>query len=136
VGDAITGEISMGLLVLLGVGRDDGDADAGYLAEKIVKLRVFDDRNGRMNLNVQSVGGAVLVVSQFTVYGDCRKGARPNYDRAAPPDVAQRLYESFISNLRAAGLHVETGIFKASMRVTLVNDGPVTLIIDSDRVKE
>ena len=126
-----TGEIGLGLLVLLGVGRDDTQADATYLAEKIAGLRVFEDAEGKMNRSVQDVGGSVLVVSQFTLYGDVRRGKRPSFDATAPPEKAQLLYELFIAQIRAAGLRCETGRFQEMMQVELVNEGPVTILLDS-----
>jgi D-tyrosyl-tRNA(Tyr) deacylase len=129
-GDTV-GEIPKGLLVLLGVAHTDTAQDAEYLAAKIANLRIFSDADEKMNLSVTDVGGAVLAVSQFTLYGDCRKGNRPSYDQAARPDQARRLYEEFVSALRSKGLPVETGIFQAHMKVTLVNDGPVTILMES-----
>ena len=131
VNGEIAGEIGEGLLVLLGVGRDDTKADATYLAEKIAGLRVFEDAEGKMNRSVQDVGGSVLVVSQFTLYGDVRRGKRPSFDAAAPPEKAQLLYELFIAQIRAAGLRCETGRFQEMMQVELVNEGPVTILWDS-----
>jgi len=127
----ITGQIGTGLLVLLGIESSDLQRDADYLAVKMASLRIFSDENGKMNRSVQDVAGAILVVSQFTLYGECRKGNRPSYDRAARPEPAKRLYEYFVGALRAKGVRVETGIFQASMKVTLVNDGPVTIICES-----
>jgi D-tyrosyl-tRNA(Tyr) deacylase len=128
-----TGEIGEGLLVLVGVAKTDAEADAAQLAEKIAGLRLFNDDNGKMNRSVEEVGGAVLVVSQFTLHGDCRKGRRPSFDRAAPAAQAQTLYEKFLHVLRHRGLQVETGVFQAMMEVELVNAGPVTLLVDTDR---
>ena len=125
------GEIGPGLLVLLGVARDDAEADGRYLLEKILGLRVFDDAEGRMNLSVVETGGALLVVSQFTLYGDVRRGRRPSWVEAAPPETAEPLYESFVEGARRAGLRVETGSFRRMMEVELVNDGPVTILLDS-----
>jgi D-tyrosyl-tRNA(Tyr) deacylase len=133
VAEQITGEISLGLLVLLGVGREDSEADAIYLADKITGLRVFDDVDGKMNHNVQEAGGSVLAVSQFTLYGDVRRGKRPSFDAAAPPEHARRLYEFFVERIRAAGLRCETGRFQEMMQVELVNDGPVTILLDSGK---
>jgi D-tyrosyl-tRNA(Tyr) deacylase len=129
----VTGEIGLGLLVLLGVGRDDANADATYLVEKIAGLRVFEDAQGKMNLSVQDVGGSVLAVSQFTLYGDVRRGKRPSFDAAAPPEKARQLYEFFVEQVRAAGLLCETGRFQAMMKVELVNEGPVTILLDSGK---
>jgi D-tyrosyl-tRNA(Tyr) deacylase len=132
----VTGEIGLGLLVLLGVGAGDTRADADYLAEKVIGLRIFEDAGGplkikKMNLSVAEVGGAVLVVSQFTLYGDVRRGKRPSFDAAAPPEQARELYEYFVEKIRAAGLRSETGCFQETMQVELVNEGPVTILLDS-----
>jgi D-tyrosyl-tRNA(Tyr) deacylase len=127
----VAGAIGPGLVALLGIRRTDSEKDAGYLAEKILNLRIFPDRDGKMNRSLLETGGGVLVVSQFTIYGDTRKGRRPSFDEAAPPDDAKRLYEYFVEVLRARGIHVETGVFQAMMKVRLVNDGPVTLICES-----
>jgi D-tyrosyl-tRNA(Tyr) deacylase len=134
VGSEITGEIGLGLMVLLGVGRDDSQADAIYLAEKIAGLRVFEDSAGKMNLGLAEVGGAVLAVSQFTLYGDVRKGKRPSFDAAAGAEKARELYEFFVEWIRGLGLRCETGRFQATMKVELVNDGPVTILLDSEKV--
>ena len=134
IGGEMTGEIGRGLLVLLGVARDDADADAAYLLEKIVTLRVFDDAEGRMNLSVEDAGGALLVVSQFTLYGDVRRGRRPSWIEAAPPEEAARLYEVFVAEARKLIERVETGSFRAMMEVELVNDGPVTILLDSRKL--
>jgi D-aminoacyl-tRNA deacylase len=133
VGDETTGEIGLGLLVLLGVGTDDTRSDADYLAEKTVGLRIFEDSGGKMNLSVAEVGGAVLVVSQFTLYGDARRGKRPSFDAAAPPQQARELYEYFVERIRAYGLRCETGRFQETMQVELVNQGPVTILLDSTK---
>ena len=129
----VTGRIGEGMLILLGAGKDDTEMDAEYLAEKIVTLRIFEDAEGKMNLSVTETGGEVLVVSQFTLFGDCRKGRRPSFDKAARPEDAERLYELFVNELRARGAKVETGRFRAMMDVHLVNWGPVTLMLDSKR---
>ncbi len=129
----IVGQIGLGLLVLLGVGRDDGETDALYLVEKIVGVRVFEDDRGKMNLNLQDVGGRVLAVSQFTLYGDVRRGKRPSFDAAAPPEKARQLYEFFVEQIRAAGLRCETGRFQSMMKVELTNEGPVTILLDSGK---
>lgn len=129
----VAGAIGHGLLVLLGVGRDDTERDADYMAAKIRELRLFADAEGRMNRSVVEVGGAVLVVSQFTLYGDCRRGRRPSYSGAAPPDRAKELYEALLERLRLHGLPVQAGEFQAMMEVELVNDGPVTVLLDSGR---
>jgi len=128
------GEIGRGFLVLLGVGRDDDERDAAWLSEKIVGLRVFPDAQGQMNLALGDVAGEVLLVSQFTLFGDCRKGRRPSYSDAAPPEEARRLYGLFAERLRAVDLRVAEGVFGAMMDVRLLNDGPVTLLLDSKRV--
>jgi D-tyrosyl-tRNA(Tyr) deacylase len=134
VGDRVTGEIPRGLLVLLGIGRDDGPEDVRYVAGKIRDARVFEGEDGKpMDRSVVDAGGAVLVVSQFTLYGDMRKGRRPSFDAAAAPEVARSLYEDLVRELRAVPLPVATGEFQAMMRVELVNDGPVTILIDSAR---
>jgi D-tyrosyl-tRNA(Tyr) deacylase len=133
VNGEITGEIGLGLLVLLGVGRDDTEADAIYLAEKICGLRVFEDAQGKMNRSVQDAGGSVLAVSQFTLYGDVRRGKRPSFDAAAAPEKARPLYEFFVEQIRAAGLRCETGRFQETMRVELMNEGPVTILLDSGK---
>ena len=133
VGDELTGEIGAGLLVLLGVGQDDSEADADYLAEKVVGLRIFEDDDGKMNRNVTEVGGALLAVSQFTLFGDVRRGKRPSFDAAARPERARELYESFVEGVRAAGVRCETGRFQAMMDVELVNSGPVTILLDSKK---
>jgi D-aminoacyl-tRNA deacylase len=130
----VTGEIGAGLLVLLGVSKTDSEAAADYLVEKIIGLRIFEDTEGKMNLSVQEAGGALLVVSQFTLYGDARRGRRPSFDAAARPEEARRLYEYFVAKVRAAGLRCETGEFQAMMDVELVNSGPVTILLDSEKV--
>ena len=129
-----SGQIGPGLLVLLGVHRDDLEQYAVALADKIANLRVFEDKAGIMNLSLIETGGAMLVVSQFTLYGDCRKGRRPSYSTAAPPEAANRLYEIFVSAVRQQGITVETGQFQAMMEVELVNSGPATLLLDSTRL--
>ena len=134
VEEVVRGEIDAGLLVLLGVGREDGENDADYLAGKIAGLRIFEDDAGKMNLSVRDTGGAVLAVSQFTLYGDVRRGKRPSFDAAAPPERARELYEYFVERVRAMGLRCETGQFQAMMDVELVNSGPVTILVDSRRV--
>ncbi len=126
--------VGRGLTVLLGVGDGDGEADARYLAEKIVNLRIFPDDQGKMNLSLREVAGELLVVSQFTLYGDCRKGRRPGFDAAAPPAVAQHLYEKFIACCRDAGVKTASGQFQAEMIVKLENHGPVTMLLDSGRL--
>jgi D-tyrosyl-tRNA(Tyr) deacylase len=127
----IVGQIEKGLLVLLGVTQDDTEADADYLADKVIGLRVFEDSEEKMNLAVAEVGGAILAVSQFTLYGDMRRGRRPSFDAAARPEQARKLYEYFVEKIRSAGVRCETGKFQAMMEVELVNDGPVTILVDS-----
>ena len=129
----VTGEIGPGLLVLLGVAKSDDAAAAAQLAEKVYGLRLFNDAEGKMNLSLEEIGGAVLAVSQFTLYGDCRKGRRPSFDRAAPAEQAKALYEEFVGAMRRLGARVETGVFQAMMDVELVNAGPVTVLLDTDR---
>lgn len=131
VNSEVVGQIGQGLLVLLGVTQDDTTADLVWLAEKVAGLRIFKDSDGKMNLSVQDVAGAVLVVSQFTLYGDCRKGKRPSFIQAAQPDLAKSLYEQFVVELKGQGIPVQTGRFQADMEVSLVNNGPVTLLLDS-----
>jgi D-aminoacyl-tRNA deacylase len=130
----VVGEIGAGVLVLLGVSKADNETSADYLVEKIIGLRIFEDAEEKMNLSVQDSGGAVLVASQFTLYGDVRRGKRPSFDAAARPEEAKRLYEYFVGKVRAAGLRCETGQFQAMMEVELVNSGPVTIMLDSERV--
>jgi len=134
VSDEVVGEIGAGFLVLLGVARDDSNADADYLAEKTVNLRVFDDAEGKMNRSLLETGGAMLVVSQFTLFGDVRRGRRPSYSDAAEPTKANELYEYFVERVRSFGLRVETGVFQAMMKVSLTNDGPVTILLDSRKL--
>ena len=131
VDGAIVGRIGRGLVVLLGVATLDGEEEVSWLADKIIGLRVFEDHEGKMNRSLEEVGGAMLVVSQFTLYGDCRRGRRPSFTEAAPPEQAERLYEAFVARVRAAGMEVATGRFREHMLVSLVNDGPVTLWIDT-----
>ena len=136
VDGAITGKIGPGLLVLLGVAKHDTEKDADYLVAKITGLRIFADDAGKMNLSLLDTGGALLVVSQFTLYGDCRKGRRPGFDQAAPAEQARALYEYFVAAARRSGMQVETGVFQADMAVSLTNQGPVTLIIESESSTE
>ena len=131
VEDEIVGEIKQGLVVLLGVARDDSQADADYLASKIVSLRIFVDDAGKMNRSVKDIGGGMLVISQFTLYGDVRRGLRPSWIEAAEPEAARRLYESFIAQVRKLLTNVAGGSFRSLMQVELVNDGPVTILLDS-----
>jgi len=128
------GQIERGLLVLLGVASSDGESDAEYLAEKITALRIFEDAEGKMNRNVSEAGGAVLAVSQFTLYGDARRGKRPSFDAAARPEQARGLYEYFVERVQALGLRCESGQFQSAMKVELVNDGPVTILLDSQKL--
>jgi D-aminoacyl-tRNA deacylase len=130
----ITGEIGHGMLALLGVSKLDTEDDANYLADKILGLRIFEDREGKMNLTIGDTGGSVLVVSQFTLYGDVRRGRRPSFDAAARPETARRLYEMVVAQIRAAGVKCETGQFQQMMQVELVNHGPVTILLDSGKL--
>ncbi len=134
VDGAVTGEIAAGLLVLLGVGKNDTNEAAQYLAEKTGNLRIFADDQGKMNRSLVDVGGAALVVSQFTLYGDARGQRRPSFITAAPPEEGKRLYEEYVKALRALGVRVETGVFQARMAVELTNDGPVTILLDSEKL--
>ena len=133
VDGVVSGKIEAGLMVLIGVSVDDTEADLKYMAEKVPNLRIFDDENGVMNRSVLDVGGSILAVSQFTLYGDARGGRRPSYIRAAKPDKADELYEQLIARWREKGVHVETGVFRTEMKVALVNDGPVTILLDSEK---
>ncbi|MCL4141033.1 UNVERIFIED_CONTAM: hypothetical protein GTU68_003399 [Idotea baltica] len=130
---AVTGEIQQGLLVLLGVGRDDTRKDLEYLYRKTIRLRIFEDLEGKMNLSLQDIGGQLLVVSQFTLYGDVRKGNRPGFSAAAAPEMANKLYEQFVAAAKADGIVVQTGVFQTDMAVSLTNDGPVTILLDSQK---
>ncbi|MFP5236773.1 MAG: D-aminoacyl-tRNA deacylase [Acidobacteriota bacterium] len=134
VGGEMVGEIGPGLLVLLGVSVNDSEADADYLAEKVCGLRIFEDEGGKMNLSVAETGGAVLAVSQFTLYGDVRRGKRPSFDDAARPERARELYDYFVAQIRRLGLRCETGQFQAMMSVSLLNEGPVTILLDSSKL--
>jgi D-tyrosyl-tRNA(Tyr) deacylase len=133
VEDAVVGAIGSGLLMLLGVSRNDTTTSADYMVEKLLGLRIFEDEEGKMNRNVQEAGGAVLVVSQFTLFGDVRRGKRPSFDEAARPEQAKVLYEHVVARIREQGMECSTGEFQAMMHVSLVNDGPVTILIDSDK---
>lgn len=133
VDGSVTGEIAAGLLVLLGVGQDDERPDADYLVDKVTGLRIFEDDDEKMNRSVVDVAGAILAVSQFTLYGDVRRGKRPSFDSAARPERARELYEYFVNRVRALGVRCETGVFQAMMEVELVNSGPVTILIDSKK---
>ncbi len=130
----VVGEIGKGFVVLLGVGKEDTETDAEYLADKIVDLRVFEDENGKLNLSLKDTVGSLLVVSQFTLYGDCRKGRRPGFDQAARPEQAEALYNYFVERCRSHGVKVETGRFQAVMMVEIHNDGPVTMLLDSKKL--
>ena len=130
----VVGSIQEGLLVLVGVGGEDDEVDAAYLVEKTAGLRIFQDEAGKMNRSVTEIAGQVLVVSQFTLFGDCRRGRRPGFSAAAPPELADQLYQHYVSLLRARGLTVETGVFQAMMKVESANEGPVTILLDSKKV--
>jgi len=134
ISNRMAGEIGMGLLVLLGVGREDSEVDVSYLSEKVVGLRIFEDSDGKMNRSVLDGGGSVLVISQFTLFGDVRRGKRPSFDAAAAAENARRLYELFVEQIRTAGLRCETGRFQERMQVELVNEGPVTILLDSTKL--
>ena len=133
IDDEVIGSIDAGLLVFLGIGNDDGMDDIDYLIEKIVNLRIFEDTEGKMNLSALDLGKEIMVVSQFTIYGDCRKGRRPSFFAAAPPDKAERLYDVFVDKIKRYDLNIATGEFQAMMDIDLINDGPVTLLIDSKK---
>ncbi len=135
IGGEVHGEIGKGFLILLGVCEGDTEAEAVYLADKCTGLRVFTDENDKMNLSPADIGGGLLVISQFTLYGDCKKGKRPNFMRAAKPELAIPLYETFLARCRESGLPVETGEFGADMQVELLNDGPVTILMDTDEMR-
>jgi len=128
------GKIEKGLVILLGVGQNDTEKDAKYLAEKIVNLRIFEDKEGKMNLSVKDINGQILVISQFTLYGDCKKGRRPSFISAALPDKAVKLYDYFVKSIKNYGLKIETGEFQAMMLVKIYNDGPVTILLDSEKI--
>lgn len=134
IDNKIAGKIENGLLVFAGFKPDDSPKDIRWMAEKIVHLRIFEDKNGKMNHSLTEIHGEVLIVSQFTLYGDCKKGRRPGYSNAAPPDIANRLYEDFIQEVKKQDIPVATGVFQASMEVKLTNDGPVTLLLDSEKI--
>lgn len=133
INDATAGNIGEGLLVLLGVSNRDTEKDVQFMADKVINLRIFADEDDKMNLSVKDTGGEILVVSQFTLYGDCRKGRRPSYNDAAVPEKAQELYNDFVNTIKESGLQVATGKFQAMMQVSLVNDGPVTILLDSEK---
>ncbi|PLV59430.1 D-aminoacyl-tRNA deacylase [Thermotoga sp. KOL6] len=134
VDEETVGAIGKGILVFVGVGRDDTEEDCKWLAEKISGLRIFEDEEGKMNLSVMDIGGEILVVSQFTLYGDCRRGKRPSFTEAAPPEKGYELYKKFVDFLKKKGISVKEGVFRAHMHVHLVNDGPVTLLLDSSKL--
>jgi len=133
VSEKSVGEINQGLMVLLGVGHDDSISDVDYLSEKIINLRIFEDRSGKMNQSLLDIAGEILIVSQFTLFGDCRKGRRPSFDKAARPENAKELYDSFVNRCRELGIVTRSGIFQADMLVDISNDGPVTLLLDSKK---
>lgn len=136
VDNNVIGKINNGIMILLGVGKEDTYEDVVYLADKIMNLRIFSDENDKMNLSVRDINGSLLVISQFTLYGDCKKGRRPSFDMAGSPDTANRLYKDFIKYCKETGMNVEAGEFGADMKVSLLNDGPVTLILESKGVKK
>ena len=133
VDNKVVGQVDKGLMVLFGVAPDDTDKDLNYIVDKVAGLRIFEDDQDKMNLSVQDVGGSILAVSQFTLYGDCRKGKRPSFDGAAKPELANDYYEKFVTALRDKGIKVETGVFRAHMLVELANNGPVTMLLDSKK---
>ena len=133
IDDKVTGSICKGLVVFVGIRSEDNDSDLQWLAEKIVHLRVFEDEDGKMNRSLTDIGGEMLIISQFTLYGDCRKGRRPGFSTAAPPSIAEPYYQKFIREVETKGIQVATGTFQADMQVELVNDGPVTLLLDSEK---
>lgn len=133
VDEKVVGQIGAGLLVLWGIGENDGPNDLEWMVDKVTGLRIFEDEDGKMNRSIVDVNGEILMVSQFTLYGDCRKGKRPSFSTAAPPEEAKILFDQAVEKMRNCGLHVETGIFQAEMQVELVNDGPVTLLLDSEK---
>jgi D-tyrosyl-tRNA(Tyr) deacylase len=132
IGDGTIGSIATGLLVFLGIARGDAENDCDYLLDKAIGLRIFPDDAGKMNLDIRQANGSLLIVSQFTLYADCRRGRRPSFDRAAPPELAVSLYDYFVAAARRSGVPVQTGTFQAHMRVSLINEGPVTVVIDSE----
>lgn len=134
VKEQTVGSIDKGLVVLLGISEQDQTEDIAYMVDKTINLRIFEDSEGKMNLSLLEVGGELLVISQFTLYGDCRKGRRPSFSNAAKPEKAQELYENYVDMCRRQNIHTETGIFQADMQVHIENDGPVTLIIDSEKI--
>ena len=134
VGEELVGKIGRGYMILIGVSSEDTDKDLRYMAEKVPNLRIFEDENGKMNLSIKDVGGEILAVSQFTLYGDARGGRRPSFSTAARPEQANALYEQLVAAWREQGIHVETGRFRAEMQVSLVNDGPVTMLMDSTKL--
>ncbi|MFH0780557.1 MAG: D-aminoacyl-tRNA deacylase [Pseudomonadota bacterium] len=134
IGGATTATIGRGLVILLGIRSRDGDADLRWMADKIIHLRIFPDEEGKMNTSLADMGGEMLIISQFTLYGDCRKGRRPGFSAAAPPEIAEPLYHQFIKEVELRGIRVATGTFRADMAVDLVNDGPVTILLDSEKI--
>ncbi|GIW47311.1 MAG: D-aminoacyl-tRNA deacylase [Deltaproteobacteria bacterium] len=130
----VVGRIGKGVVVFIGIGKDDTEADIKYMVDKVTGLRIFENETGKMNLSVKEIGGEILVISQFTLYGDCRRGRRPSFDKAAPFDRAEALYNLFIQEIRRSGLKAEAGIFRTVMDVFIVNSGPVTLLLDSKKV--
>lgn len=133
IDSTITGKIGRGLVVLLGIHASDTDRDLQWMADKTAALRIFEDNNGKMNLSLEDIGGEMLIISQFTLYGDCRRGRRPGYSNAAPPEIAEPLYHRFVEEIKRKQIRVATGTFRATMAVDLVNDGPVTLLLDSHK---
>lgn len=134
IGGKTVGAISKGLLIFLGVGREDTESDIEYIVDKVINLRIFEDEHGKMNLSIQQIGGSILLISQFTLYGDVRKGRRPSFDMAMEPEKAFHLYNRLVERIRSYGINVETGRFREIMQVSLVNDGPVTILLDSRRL--
>lgn len=130
----IAGKIDKGLLIFLGIGKDDNEADIDYIIDKVINLRIFEDESGKMNLSVKDVGGSILLISQFTLFGDVRKGRRPSFDSAMPPDNAEILYEKSIQKFKNTNIKIETGRFKEMMKISLLNDGPVTILLDSKKL--
>ncbi len=133
VGGKIVGDIEKGLLLLLGIKEDDDQKDIDYIKDKVVNLRVFEDEEGKMNLSLKDIGGKIMIVSQFTLYGDCRKGRRPSFIKAANPDAAQEIYKKFVAEFKKTGICVQQGVFQAHMDISLINDGPVTIMLDSEK---
>ncbi len=134
VNGEITGSIGKGLLVFIGIGRDDSESDIDYIVEKTINLRIFEDSESKMNLSIKDIKGSILLISQFTLYGDVRKGRRPSFDSAMSPDLAERLYEKTVELFRKTGINIQTGRFREMMKISLINDGPVTILLDSKRL--